>query len=255
MESNTNHMRKVLKIGALTVLVMIGIGIGIGMLNRGQVNAQEKDTKIPQTIAVQGTAEKYGKPSIAHLNIGVLTQGDTMEAAQSANTPLIDAVIAEVKAQGVAEKDIQTSGFNVYPRYDNVNYSQIIGYEVTHTLSVTVRDIEKAGAVLDAAFGKGANQSHGINFDITTEEREALYNEAMKEAVKQGEMKAKILAESIGATIGKPLQVNEGSQSFVNPMLYPSGAGDGKMAEFAATSIQPGELTVTATVTLVYEGK
>lgn len=248
--------QKIAITGALTILVFAGIGIGIGILNKEPVNAQATGSEGEdiRTITVQGIAEKYGKPSIATLNLGVVSQGANMEEAQKDNNPKVEAVLAELKAQGIEEKDIQTSGYYVNPRYDQESWSTVIGYEINNMINVTVRDIDKAGEILDAAIAKGANASHGISFDLTTEDKDRLYKEALKEAVLQGEGNAKVLAESVNATIGNPIRVIEGAAASVDPFYY---ASDAKEAAYsgAGTSISPGELKVTATVTLVYKAK
>ncbi len=251
--------QKILLTGLFSILVFVGIGIGIGIFTKKPAQAT---TAVPaggsamQTITVQGVAEKFGKPSIARINIGVITQGATLKEAQELNTPKVDAVLAELKAQGIEEKDIQTDGYYVNPRYDPETWSKVIGYEVNHGLRVTIRNIDNAGTVLDAVIAKGANTSQGITFDLTEEEKDTLYKEAMKDAVTHGEGNAKVLAEAIGKSIGEPLRIIEGGAPNVEPLYeYAKGRDMAATEASAATSFSPGQLSVRATVTLMYETK
>ncbi|MDO5688649.1 MAG: SIMPL domain-containing protein [Tissierellia bacterium] len=234
-------------------LLIVGMVIGCTATPMQQAVATDPGQTSPngKWINVKGTASKSMKPTIAVIDVGVVTQGEEIPTAQKENQTKIDEIISALKGAGIDEKDIKTSHYYVNPRYDMETYTTIIGYDVNHMLNVTVREMDKAGDILDLASAKGANQSGSVYFNITPEEREALYNEALQEAVGKGEAKAKALAKTIGVTVDKPIQVIEGSQDQYMPY---SGYGYEKMAmaEEAATSFMPGDLNVTATVTLIY---
>lgn len=231
------------------MLMLIGMSIGLGMKN-GVVHAQDGEALPEQTITVTGTAQKAARPSIAYVSVGVRTQANDMKQAQRDNAVQMDGVLAALKEMNIAEKDMQTDAFYVNPVYDQNTWTEVTGFEVIHTVQTKVTEIDRAGEIIDAAIEAGANNSHGIRFDITPQERERLYGEALKEAVASGEAKAKILAESIGKSIGEPVRVMEGggvAEPYAGPrdMASTEAAADG-------TTISPGELQVGATVTLIY---
>ncbi len=241
------------KLAFLALLVVIGIGIGIAFQGKSTVQAQEGEPVAQQTITVSGTGEKSIRPSIAYVDVGVRTQSDVMKTAQEENTRQMHAVLEAIKGKNIDEKDIQTASFFVNPLYDQDTWTRVTGFEVIHSVRVKVSEIDRAGEVIDAAIQAGANHSNGISFDISREERDRLYSEALKEAVAQGETKANVLAESIGKSLGEPLRIAEGGvpvEPYMGDMMVSREEADG-----AGTSLQPGEMRVQASVTLVYPTK
>ncbi len=208
--------------------------------------------KTGKTVTVQGTSSVTLKADYGSINLGVNTKGATVADAQAANNAIMDKVIAAIREQGVAEEDIATSSFNVYPNYD-YQYSRLTegetvsGYQVDNMLMVTVRDLAKISKVLDAAMAAGANQSYGITFS-SSKQAEA-YDEALKTAAKDGARKAELLAVSMDKTLGELVTIEEKEYSY---NLY--GASATYKAEDAAagTPILTGQIVVNATVTLTY---
>jgi uncharacterized protein YggE len=205
-----------------------------------------------KTIIVHGTSTINLKADFGSINLGVNTKGATVAEAQAANKETMDKVIAAIRDQGVAEEDIVTSSFNVYANYD-YQYSKLTegdsvsGYQVENMLMVTVRDLNKISAVLDAAMGAGANQTYGITFS-SSKQAEA-YDEALKAAVQDGARKAGLLAASMEKTLGDLLNMEEKEYSY---NLY-GGAATYKAEDSAAgTPIMSGQIAVNATVTLTY---
>lgn len=257
------------KISILVVLLLLGVAIvGCNPVNgaqpdKNEVKTEEKDVaneakpevKIDKAeskshLTVTGESTKSIKPSIAYLNLGVSTNAEDLKDAQKENSTKMNAIIAVIKDNGIDEADIQTSSYNMYPQYDQVTYSKVVGYNVQHIVNVTVRDMEKAGTIMDIAVDNGANSSHSMSFGITDEERENIYVEAMKDAIEKGQIKAQSIAEGMKVTIKGPVEVIEGSKGFT-PL--PSYDMEMKREEAASTSFMPGELKVNATVTLIYE--
>lgn len=205
-----------------------------------------------RSITVTGYAEQVVAPNIAYLDLGVRTQGKDLKAAQEDNASNMEAVIKVVKEMGVADEDIKTSNFYVAPQYDAETFTQIIGYEVTHSVQVTLRDIDQTGAILDAAISQGANQAGQVSFDIDETSKDELYHQALTGAIAQGQGKAQAIADTIGVTISKPTRIYEGAgaTSYSTPM----GGRGGAMVDSAAakSNFEPGDMSVGATVTLVY---
>ena len=205
-----------------------------------------------KTIIVHGTSTINLKADYGSINLGVSTKGATVAEAQAANKEAMDKVIAAIRNQGVAEEDVTTSSFNVYPNYD-YQYSKLTegdavsGYQVDNMLMVTVRDLNKISVVLDAAMSAGANQSYGITFS-SSKQAEA-YDEALKAAVKDGARKAGLLAASMEKTLGGLVTMEEKEYSY---NLY-GGSATYKAEDAAAgTPILSGQIAVNATVTLTY---
>lgn len=204
-------------------------------------------------ISATGTGEAIGKPDVMVVNLGVSAQregiAEAREAAATAQTAVIDAL----KRNGVAENDIQTVQFNVSPEYDFSGPGaprQLVGYVVSNVVTAKIRDLEKAGATLDAATAAGGNDAvvQGLRFGIddTTE----LQRQAREEAVKRAQEQARQLADNAGARLGKLLSISEssGSVPFDPNVIRAPSTGSG----LVDSPIQAGEMVVRITVNVLY---
>jgi uncharacterized protein len=205
----------------------------------------------PATLTATGEGIVMATPDIAVVTIGVVSNGRTAEAALASNTSDMNAVLAAVKAAGVAEKDIGTSGFYVNPIYppereQNPDQpSKIIGYRVGNDIRVTIRDFAKAGAVLDKVIGAGANQVNGISFELS--DRAGPADQALKAAVAEATRKAGLMAEAAGLKLVRLVSL---TTQETRPVPY--GAAPMAMMK-AAVPIMAGQQQVTANVTAVFE--
>ena len=203
-------------------------------------------------LIVQGSSTITLTADYASLNLGVNTKGATVEEAHSANNAVMEKIIAAIKEQGVEDKDIVTSSFNVYPIY-NYEYNKlsdtetVSGYQVDNMLMVTVRDISKVSQIMDAAMASGANQSYGINFGSSKQAQ--AYDTALQEAVKEGIRKAELLAAASGKKLGELVKMEEKENSY---STYAPSAKYEVADAAAGTPILSGEITVYATTTLTY---
>lgn len=196
------------------------------------------------TLSVQGTGEVWTTPTIARLSIGVNARGETAEAAHSMAMEKIKAFKEAVKETGVDEKDVQTSYHYIYE--DSYN-TDTITYIASSSIDVTIRDISKVSTVMQASLTDGATMINGMTFDITKAERIKLYNEAMQEAIAEGQAKANGIASSMGVTLGAPKSIIESTSDMMAYKEYGGmGAGD------EVDAIEPGQISVTANVNLVY---
>ena len=169
------------------------------------------EVKMPRTISLSGHGEVKAAPDMAIVTTGVSTQAATAADALAANTTAMTALFAALKAAGIAEKDMQTSNFMIQPRYDYNDGKQppvLVGYDVSNTVTVTVRQIDSLGALLDTVVKAGSNQINGISFDVSTP-TEGL-DEARKLAAADATRKAKLYAETLGVTLGPVLSISEG---------------------------------------------
>ena len=204
-------------------------------------------------IWVTGQGEVQAVPDVAVLNLGVQAQAPTVAVAQEQAKSAMDAVMAALKSNGVADKDIQTTGYNVWQqtRWDNNTQEEVVtGYQVSNTVQVKVRKVADAGAVLDAAVAAGGDliRVQGIYFEV--DDPTTYTTEARSKAVADAKKRAEQLASLAGVKLGNPTYITE---SYYNPVVY--RAYDMAKAESAAgapTPITPGETTITASVQIVY---
>ncbi len=211
--------------------------------------ASTGEAPMTNTIAVSGTGLVTGTPDTLIIDLGVQVLRPSVGEATGDAAQLAQAVIDALKAQGVAEKDIQTTNYSIYPEYDYRNDSQTLrGYRVNNTVSAKIRDLDNAGAVIDAATAAGGDDAvvNNIRFDLEadgdliTAAREAAWNDA--------KAKAEQLASLAEVRLGKAVTISEVSSSSPPPIAY-------AMAEAAldvATPIQAGESQVSVSVTVQF---
>lgn len=229
------------------------LSLGIGLMLVLSLGFQAAALEAQNAITVTGTGVIKVKPDIAVLYIGVMTEGAT-PAIQTQNTATMNKVLAAVKEQGVADKDIQTTAYQLQPLYnygENNKDPKVTGYRIDNIIEVKVRDMTKSGTVLEKAVAAGANINQGIQFRLS--DMDTPYLEALSKAVANGKAKASALAKSLGVTIGLPTSMVEtqGYAPYQQFRNYNTGAAN--MADQA--SVQAGELEITASVTMVYSFK
>ncbi len=210
------------------------------------------ETGITPTVKVQGTAEIDVPPTLAHMDFYIRTTGVTAADASNENTRIVDLVTEALKMQGIAEEDIVTGYYNVYPQenYD-VSPPEIVGYEVSTSLSVTTTDVDNAGKYIDAGVNAGATVN---NIYFSLDDDSDAYAQAMTAASEDALKKAEVLATAQGKTLGDVISVVEG-YSDASPIVYANSMPMDEAAEESAaggTSISPSDTTVHAMVTIYY---
>ena len=201
----------------------------------------------PHTITMTGHGEVKAIPDIAILNAGVTTNAPTAADALSANSSRMNQVFDAIKKLGIPDRNIQTTGFSVFPQYtngDNNNSRRLTGYQVNNEVTVRLTDATRAGTMLDALVSAGANQMNGISFDIAVEA--PLLEKARTQAIADARARAETYAQAAGVTLGPIVSIREGGEAQPRP-LYRA------MALAAPAPIAPGEQGVTADVTVVWE--
>lgn len=237
---------KYLSFAILAVLALVVSACGPTTINQAA-------PETPRTLNVSGVGVVYLTPDIVYINIGVNTQREVAAEAVKVNKEQTNAVIQAIKDFGVAEKDIRTTNFSIWsnPQYDPAG--QITGtmYVVDNSVSVTVRDLEKLGDLLDAAVAAGANSIYSIQFDV--EDKTEANKEARTKAVEDAKVEAQELADAAGLTIGDIQTINYYESS---PTGYFEGKGGGGGAAVeSAVPIQPGQLAISVTVNVTYNIK
>lgn len=208
---------------------------------------------IPAGIVVAGEGTVRADPDIAQVSAGVQTRGSNAREAQDANTAAMTSVLARLKALGIAEDDIKTTGVSLNPVYEqrpNQTTNQITGYAASNTVMVTVRDIRRAGEILDAAITAGANVAGGVRFGIKDDEQ--YRRQAVDAAVKSARARADAIAAAAGVRIAAIQSITDESEGRRGPPELFSAAP--AMAPGAARDVpvQPGQMTITGRVRIVY---
>jgi hypothetical protein len=217
----------------------------------GVASAQNADGLAPRVLTVSGDGEVKAAPDQAMLSAGVVTDGKTAADALSANARKMNAVFDTLKRLGIADRAIQTSEMSVSPQYpdDGRQPRRITGYQVTNTVNVTVDDLDKVGAAIDALVNSGANSLGEVSFSIRDDK--PLLAQAREAAVKDATAKAEALAHAAGVTLGPILSINEGggAPEPVRPMY--------RMALMAnapsPTPVAAGETSVSASVSITWQ--
>jgi len=206
----------------------------------------------PHTVTVTGEGEIKAVPDEAILSAGVTTEAATAGDALAANRRAMNAVFSELKRQGIADRSMQTSDFNVSPQYAPAKDgapAHIVGYQVSNTLSVTVDDLGRLGPAVDALVASGANSMGGISF--TFRDPKPLLRQAREAAVKDAMDRAQTYARAAGLSLGRVVEINEGGAQMPRPLIR-AMAFDGAAN---ATPVAAGQETVSAQVTVTFEIK
>ncbi|MGH8081564.1 MAG: SIMPL domain-containing protein [Lysobacter sp.] len=228
----------------------------------GAATAMTASAQSPAYVATDGTllsvsasADAKRVPNIATISTGVVTQAADANAAMRANAEQMAKVVAAIKAAGIAERDIQTSGINLNPQYRYAENQPpvITGYQASNNVNMVVRDIAKVGKILDSLVATGANQINGPTFDLDDKDKDVAFDEARRGAIEKAQARAQMYAKTLGMQVRRIVSVSEGGR-FAPPMPMPMMAMRMEKAGAAAdTSVSPGENTLSMSLDVVFE--
>lgn len=242
--------------------VLMTIGIVVGSIIIGSVAAfgvagarTERALGDMSTLFTIGTGTVQIKADIFRTDLTILTTEKLARDAQQKNDTKANAVIAALKKIGVKEEDLKTTGYALYPAYKwnrDTNENELIGYQASYTLNVTVYDLKKMGEVIDVGTNEGVNQIGGISYDVKNHEE---YNtEALKLAMRDAKKKAEIALGEYGKAIYTIKSINLSSVAPVTPT--DERAAPGKMVGGGAGGVAPnimnGAITFTVTVNVEF---
>lgn len=207
-------------------------------------------------INVVGKGEIQVKPDIAYLSIGVNSAAETAASAQKANAAKIQKVTNLLKnTWKINADDIQTSQFYVQPNYtyNEKDGQKVKGYTAHHTLTVTYRDMDKIGELLDAASQAGANNIENVRFTVENPER--YESEVIAKAVANADVKAGAIAKAVKRELGTVLSVSQPDANV--PVLYANEAlmSKSESDSNAGTQIEAGQVKVSTVLNITYEMK
>jgi uncharacterized protein YggE len=239
-------------VGMVLILVMVGLaGCGAQSGNDKPISVNMGNQQTG--IWVNGEGKITVVPDVASLSLGVSAQAGTVADASAQAASAMKKIMDALKANGVAEKDIQTQYFNIQQltRWDDKNQQQIvIGYLVSNTVVAKIRTMDKVGLVIDAAVEAGGDLTriNGLNFSVDKPEQYS--SQARELAMNNAKAKAEQMAKLAGVNLGKATFITE--NSYTPYQNYPIMAKDSASGSVPTTPITPGELDVTLNVQIYY---
>jgi uncharacterized protein len=249
-----------LKTPLTVVLAILGLVlvVYVGVLIRNGLRTYDYIGKTPDMInqiTVSGMAKINAVPDVANINIGIVSEGVTVETAQKGVTEKMNQIIDSLKSEFKIEaKDIKTENFSVSPRYDwNEGRQRITGYAVNQSVSIKVRNFDQVGNILSKATELGANSVYGPSFVI--DNLETYKAQAREEAITQAKEKARILADQVGIKLGRIVNFYEGDNNPVIPYGMGGVSEAMDMVKSSVPTIEPGSQDVQLNVYISYEIK
>ena len=237
---------------ALT-LVAVSCETGIPTASSPQINGGNFILSQQNTgIWVTGEGKVSVTPDVAIINLGVEAQASTVELARQQAGEAMTAIMAELESYDIAEEDIKTQQFSIYPvRRLEKDQEILIGYRVTNIVTVKIRELDNTGAIIDAVASAGGDYTRVNSISFTVDDPTEYYEEVREEAMADAESKAEQLADLSGVSLGKPTYINEGS-------IYAPVTRDIYYTEVGApvpeptTPVSLGETDIQLTVQVVY---
>lgn len=256
------YKAKVTKVtlGLLAIVTIFFIILSINEIREGAYIGQPEN--VQNTIAVVGTGEATAIPDSVRFTVGVTHEADTVETAQTQSSETINEIINYLTEADVAEEDIKTINYNISPRYEyyEAEFSrpggqrQLVGYEVSQTLEVTVAGTEQAGDLLSGVGSRGADTVSSLQFVV--EDEESVQREARVNAILDARKNAKELASALGVNLVEVVGYNDmGGASPYYRMESAAYADDAGMGGSVSPQIPTGENRVETRVQVIYRIK
>lgn len=220
----------------------------------------------PTTISVTGEGEAVAVPDVATFTFSVVETSEDVASAQELATEKSNEVLSYLKEAGIEDKDIKTTNYDVYPKYEWIQpvciseincprgQNELVGYEVSQTVKIKVRDIERAGDLLSGIGSFNVSRVGSLGFEVDDED--ALVAEARSKAISDAKEKAKVLAKELGVKLGDVMGFSENT-GYDGPMYRMEeayGLG-GDAMKSSAPQIPAGENSFLRTVYITYEIK
>jgi uncharacterized protein YggE len=246
-------MEKKMNKKILITAILVTLLIGAAACNGTQTVAGTSSA-IQKNITVTGTGIVKVVPDIAYINVGVTSQSENVSDAIQQNSSQAQAIKEELIASGIAEEDIQTSSFSVYPQSNYDFNGSVTGtvFVVNNNVYVTVRDLSTLGELLNKVTANGANSIYGISFDVQ-DKTEAL-QQSRELAIAFAEQQAEEVAASSGVKLGEILTINVYSNDVPYVATDSYGMGGGGYPQSATkVPISAGNYVISSQVTVQYE--
>lgn len=230
--------------GSIAAAALVALALG--------ACGSQASTMGAKTITVNASSEVQVVPDKADFGIEVMAQGDTAEKTQAASEAPVKAVLKALRDGGVDDKAIQTTYVNLAPEYDwNNGTSTIVGYQMSTHLQVRGVDIDKVSPLMQACVAAGATGVDGPTYSSTSFDE--AYAQALAEAVAASKPKAEAMAEAANVTLGAVSSIDEGYEDTSYRNTGTMAVEDSLAKDAGGMEIAPGEVTVSAQVTVSYE--
>lgn len=234
-------------LGAILGIALI-VFFGVEIYNRTRSGYDLSNTR---SISMSAEGKVIAKPDLVTLSFSVVTQGKDATNVQTDNDAKMTEAIDFLKSKGVAEGDIETIGYNLYPQQDyskpEVYPGTIVGYNLTQNVIAKVRNLETVPAILGTLTAKGVNQINNVAYTI--DDPDKLKADARNKAIDKAKEKAGDLAKRLGVRLGKVINFSEGGGGTPVPMYYDKVMGGGG----GNSPVEPGTQDITVNVTLTFE--
>lgn len=281
--------------GVILAVLLVILAIYVAVLALNALRSGKyigRDTAVQSTITVSGSGDVSTKPDLAVMDFSVVSEGKLVVTAMEDNTKKMNAIVDVAKSLGVAEADLQTTGYNISPRYDYVKQAASVlspistpasegvssssagsigaapaidsvyypngkrtlsGYDVTQTLTVKMRDMTKIGQIIEEITAAGANQVGDLQF--TLDNPDTVQAQAREKAITDAKSKAQVLAEQLGVRLVRITSYNDGGYTPVYRLNYAKAEAMDSAATGSAPAptIQTGENKITVNVNITYE--
>jgi hypothetical protein len=244
--------------GLLFLMLAIFVGVQIwGNPWFKNIKAEITAQPYARTITVDGEGKVAAKPDIAKISFSVVAAGKTVKAVTDDSNKKMNAIVDQLKGLGIKAEDIQTSEYNLYPEYNYPTVTSsssskapsIVGYNLSQTVNVKIRDLTKSDDALDKAISAGANQVGSLTFDI--DDASQVKNQAREKAFQAARTKAEQMANAAGVKLGRVVTFSESTSAM--PMPYANFAMKAESANVAAPSLEPGSKEMNISVSVTYE--
>ena len=240
-------LKKVMEMTVVALLVAGVVGVYFKVV--GALPIAVTQTQKMTTFDVSGEGKVVVVPDEATLQLGVTDQGRNLATVQQAINMKMEQVGKSLKGMGIDEKDIKTTGYNVYPDYQEEGL-----YRAQANLSVKIRDLDKVSEALDLVGTLGLDNVSGPVFGLSDELMEKTTREAREMAIEKAKNKASELAELSGMKLGRIVNISEGgSGGYPVPMYARDMAVSSTMEAKVETPVEAGSSEVVVNVTLSYE--
>ncbi len=265
MESTTFFASKFNR--QLGALVLVSAAIALLVFAHATWKNTEYRFSGPTIINIDGEGEVLAVPDIGSFSFSVQAAGDDAATAQEASATAVNTILAYLEEEGVAEQDIKTQNYNLYPQYTYAERvcpagsfcppgeRSISGYEVTQGVTVKVRDLDNSGTLIGGVGERGATNISSLQFTI--DDQSELESEARALAIADAEEKANELAAQLGMRVSKIVSFNEGGSGYPQPyMARAMMDGLGGAEDMSVSPEVPvGENTIRSNVNIAFELK
>jgi uncharacterized protein YggE len=232
------------------------LALAAAVLTPALLTAQLPATPPPErTVIVNATASIEREPERAQVLLAVESQATSAQQAAAANATKMDAVLAALRRAGIPAQNIRTVSYSLQPEYSRSGRDDpqrppvITSYRAINMVQVTVEPVTKAGEIIDVALKAGANRVHNLSFEL--KDPDAAHRDALRAAVTKAQLEAQTMAEAAGQRLGPPLQMTSGGYA-IPRYARDMAVAEVAMAQAPPTPVEPGLLTIMASVTITY---